>query len=94
MTRSSRSTPEETSRILGMGDILTFVEKAQDQVDEKQAKELETEAPEERVHARGFPRPAAAAEENGVDGRDPRDDPRSWREGEGAEGDGARRDGA
>lgn len=29
------------SRILGMGDILTFVEKAQDQVDEKQAKELE-----------------------------------------------------
>ncbi len=29
------------SRILGMGDILTFVEKAQDQVDGKQAKELE-----------------------------------------------------
>ena len=29
------------SRILGMGDLLTFVEKAQDQVDEKQAKELE-----------------------------------------------------
>lgn len=29
------------SRILGMGDILTFVEKAQEQVDEKQAKELE-----------------------------------------------------
>jgi len=29
------------SRILGMGDILTFVEKAQDQVDEKQARELE-----------------------------------------------------
>ncbi|MGA8805871.1 MAG: signal recognition particle receptor subunit alpha, partial [Solirubrobacterales bacterium] len=29
------------SRILGMGDILTFVEKAQDQVDEKQVKELE-----------------------------------------------------
>jgi len=29
------------SRILGMGDLLTFVEKAQDQVDEKQARELE-----------------------------------------------------
>jgi signal recognition particle subunit SRP54 len=29
------------SRILGMGDILTFVEKAQEQVDERQAKELE-----------------------------------------------------
>jgi signal recognition particle subunit SRP54 len=29
------------SRILGMGDILTFVEKAQEQVDEKQAKALE-----------------------------------------------------
>jgi signal recognition particle subunit SRP54 len=29
------------SRILGMGDILTFVEKAQEQVDEKQARELE-----------------------------------------------------
>jgi signal recognition particle subunit SRP54 len=28
------------SRILGMGDILTFAEKAQEQVDEKQAKEL------------------------------------------------------
>ena len=34
--------PEEDGlRISGMGDILTFVEKAQDQVDEKQAKELE-----------------------------------------------------
>ncbi len=29
------------SRILGMGDILTFVEKAQETIDEKQAKELE-----------------------------------------------------
>jgi signal recognition particle subunit SRP54 len=29
------------SRILGMGDILTFVEKAQEQVDEKQAQELQ-----------------------------------------------------
>jgi signal recognition particle subunit SRP54 len=29
------------SRILGMGDILTFVEKAQEQVDEKQARELQ-----------------------------------------------------
>ncbi len=28
------------SRILGMGDLLTFVEKAQEQVDEKQAREL------------------------------------------------------
>jgi signal recognition particle subunit SRP54 len=28
------------SRILGMGDILTFAEKAQEQVDEKQAREL------------------------------------------------------
>jgi len=29
------------SRILGMGDVLTLIEKAQEQVDEKQAKELE-----------------------------------------------------
>src|SRR5699024_791251 len=29
------------SRILGMGDVLTLIEKAQTQVDEKQAKELE-----------------------------------------------------
>src|SRR5699024_6330693 len=29
------------SRILGMGDVLTLIEKAQSQVDEKQAKELE-----------------------------------------------------
>ena len=29
------------SRILGMGDILTFVEKAQEQVDERQARELQ-----------------------------------------------------
>ncbi|WP_181348817.1 signal recognition particle protein [Thalassobacillus sp. CUG 92003] len=30
------------SRILGMGDMLTLIEKAQDQVDEKRAKELES----------------------------------------------------
>ena len=45
-------------RILGMGDVLSFIEKAEQQFDEDEAKELERKLRKQRVHARGLPRPA------------------------------------
>ena len=45
-------------RILGMGDVLSLIEKAEQQFDEDEAKELERKLRKQRVHARGLPRPA------------------------------------
>ena len=42
------------SRILGMGDMLTLIEKAQEQFDEKQAKELERKIREQRFDLNDF----------------------------------------
>ena len=54
-------------RILGMGDVLTLIEKAEDAFDEKQAAKLEAEAPQEqRFTLTGLLRPAGAAEEHGL----------------------------
>ena len=39
------------SRILGMGDVLSLIEKAEQQVDERQALDLEKKIEEEPVHA-------------------------------------------
>ena len=47
------------SRILGMGDILSFIEKAEQAIDKKQAGRDAAQAHRERLHARGFPRPVA-----------------------------------
>ena len=52
-------------RILGMGDVLTLVERAQEHVDQKQAGEAGGEAAQGRVHPRGLPRADAAAPEDG-----------------------------
>ena len=54
------------SRILGMGDVLSFIEKVGEAVDQKQAEETAAEDPGQRFHARGFPRPDAAAPQAGA----------------------------
>ena len=53
------------SRILGMGDMLTLIEKAQEDYDEKKAAELEKEAEEEQLHAGGFSRADGADKKDG-----------------------------
>ena len=53
------------SRILGMGDMLTFIEKAEQQYDEAQAKKLEEKLRKKPPDALGLPRPARAAAEDG-----------------------------
>ena len=47
------------SRILGMGDVMSLIERAQEEFDENQAAEMEAKLRQGRVHARGLPRPAA-----------------------------------
>ena len=47
-------------RILGMGDVLSFIEKAEQAVDEDEAQGARAQAAQEPVHARGLPRPAAS----------------------------------
>ena len=53
-------------RILGMGDVMTLVEKAERQMDERQAQELERKIRKETVHARRLPRPDAAGPQHGA----------------------------
>ena len=48
------------SRILGMGDVLTLIEKTQSVYSEEQARDLATKLRKQRLHARRFPRSAAA----------------------------------
>ena len=62
------------SRILGMGDVLSLIEKAEQQVDEKQALDLQREAEERPVHARGLPPADAPGAQNGPAQRHDRDD--------------------
>ena len=52
-------------RILGMGDVLSLIEKAEQQFDEDEAKELERKLRKQRVHARRLPRPAQADPQDG-----------------------------
>ena len=60
-------------RILGMGDVLSLIEKAEQQVDEKQAIDLQEKTEEGPVHARGLPPADAAGAENGPAQRHHRD---------------------
>ena len=48
------------SRILGMGDVMSLIERAQEQFDETAGGRDGGQAAQGRVHARGLPRPAAA----------------------------------
>ncbi len=54
-------------RILGMGDVLTLVERAQETFDEKQAAKLEEKLRKAQLHARGLPRADPADPEDGPD---------------------------
>ena len=53
------------SRILGMGDVLTLIEKVEATFEEDEKRKAEEIAAERHVHARGLPRADAAGEEMG-----------------------------
>ena len=61
------------SRILGMGDVLSLIEKAEQQVDEKQALDLQQKLKSEPVHARGLPPADAPGAQDGPAQRPARD---------------------
>ena len=52
-------------RILGMGDVMTLVEKAERQMDERQAAGARAQDPQGAVHARRLPRADAAGAQHG-----------------------------
>ena len=64
------------SRILGMGDVLSLIEKAEQQVDEDEAEDLQQQARKRTVHARGLPQADAPGAQNGPAQRPDRDDAR------------------
>ena len=55
-----------SSRILGMGDVLTLIEKAQNMVDEKKAVELEKKLKKKSVFPGRFPGPDGSDSKNGI----------------------------
>ena len=61
------------SRVLGMGDVLSLIEKAEEAVSLEDAEKLEQKIRRDRIHARGFPRSAADDQEDGTARADPRD---------------------
>ena len=62
------------SRILGMGDMLTLIEKAEAAYDVEQRERAEEIVREGHVHARGLPRADAAGQEDGPAAERARDD--------------------
>ncbi len=68
------------SRILGMGDVMGLIERAQEQFDEKEAAAMEAKLQVERLHPRGLPpaaAPGAQDERRTGDGGPPGDAPRA-----------------
>ncbi len=63
------------SRILGMGDVLTLIEKTQSVYSEQQAEELALEAAQVAVHPGRLPGPAAPGAQDGLDDGHHEDDP-------------------
>jgi signal recognition particle subunit SRP54 len=66
------------SRVLGMGDVLSLIEKAEEAVSAGGCREARREDPEERLHAGGLPRSAPDDQEDGAARADPRDAARAW----------------
>ena len=66
------------SRILGMGDVLSLIEKAEQQVDEDEAEDLQRKLRNRTVHARGLPPADAPGAQDGPAQRPARDDARAW----------------
>ena len=54
------------SRILGMGDVLSLIEKAEEAFDADQAAKAHREAAQGRLHARGLPRADAPDAQDGA----------------------------
>ncbi len=61
------------SRILGMGDVLTLIEKAEQTLDRKKAAEMADKPPPEPLHPDGLPRADEAAQGHGLHGGHRRD---------------------
>ena len=66
------------SRMLGMGDVLSLIEKAEQAIDEDEARGARGEAPEERVHARRLPQAAQDDPADGAAREHPRHDSGPW----------------
>ena len=69
------------SRILGMGDVLTLIEKAEQNLDQKKGRGNGRASAAEPLHAHGLLRPAPAAQGHGFPAGHCRHDPRHGREG-------------
>ncbi len=54
------------SRVLGMGDVLSLIEKAESVVTQARRREARTEDPRQRLHARGLPGAAPDHQEDGA----------------------------
>ena len=65
-------------RILGMGDVLTLVERAQETFDQQAVRQDGGEAAQGQLHPRGLPRPAPADPEDGSARPDHGDAARAW----------------
>jgi signal recognition particle subunit SRP54 len=65
-------------RILGMGDVVSFVEKAQEQFDEKQAERLRKKIRSQDFRPGGLLRTIAEDQEDGLSSRSSWYDPRRW----------------
>ena len=63
-------------RILGMGDVLTLVEKAEKRVRRGPGRRARAQDPQGAVHLRRLPRPAEADPQDGTAAGHPQDDPR------------------
>ena len=63
------------SRILGMGDVLTLIEKAEEAFDQDEAVKAEDKLRKGQLHPRGLPRADAAGQEDGPAAEHHRDDP-------------------
>ena len=66
-------------RILGMGDVMTLVEKAEREFDEDEGGRARAQDPPPGVHLRRLPRPAAPDPAHGAADRPAQDDPRDGR---------------
>ena len=73
-------------RILGMGDVLTLVERAQENIDQKQAEQIAEKLRKNTFTLDDFLVADAAAQEDGPAGRPDGDDPGLRRHGQGCPG--------
>ncbi len=73
-------------RILGMGDVLTLVERAQEAFDQKDAEKAAVKLQSGKLHPRGHARAAPAGQEDGPARPGGRDDPGAGRDGQGGPG--------